>query len=85
MVYCGRAALDWIYNQKTHFNIYTIQLISLLVLSQKLPRNIKGIFCKINTGEGKSTIRGPSFVFMQQCPLTKKQDGVKCYHSVFCF
>ena len=47
---------NWIYNQKTHFNIYTIQLISLLVLSQKLPRNIKGIFCKINTGEGKSTI-----------------------------
>ena len=40
----------------TGYNIYTIQLISLLVLSQKLPNKTKGIFCKINTGEGKSTI-----------------------------
>ena len=47
---------NFIYNQITHFNVYTIQLISLLILSQKLPKNIKGIFCKINTGEGKSTI-----------------------------
>ena len=38
------------------FDIYIIQLISLLILSkEKLPK-IKGIICKINTGEGKSTI-----------------------------
>ena len=41
---------------ETHFDIYTIQLISLLLLSKELPNGIKGVYCKINTGEGKSTI-----------------------------
>lgn len=48
--------LNYINKQSTKYNIYTIQLISLLVLSQKLPKKTKGVFCKINTGEGKSTI-----------------------------
>ena len=48
--------LNHINNKSVHYNIYTIQLISLLVLSQKLSKQLKGIFCKINTGEGKSTI-----------------------------
>ena len=39
-----------------HFDIHTIQLISLLLLSKEKAKNIKGVFCKINTGEGKSTI-----------------------------
>mgnify|MGYP002624949837 CR=1 FL=1 len=39
-----------------HYDIRTIQLISLLLLSNKLPKGIKGIYCKINTGEGKSLI-----------------------------
>ena len=40
-----------------HFDIHTIQLISLLILSKnKISNKMKGIFCKINTGEGKSTI-----------------------------
>ena len=41
----------------TNFDIHTIQLISLLILSKE-PSNteMKGVFCKINTGEGKSTI-----------------------------
>ena len=43
-------------NQINKYNLYTIQLISLLILSQELPQEKKGIFCKINTGEGKSTI-----------------------------
>ena len=42
--------------EKAEYDIYTIQLISLLILSQELPESIKGIFCKINTGEGKTTI-----------------------------
>ena len=42
--------------EKAKYDIYTIQLISLLILSQELPESIKGIFCKINTGEGKTTI-----------------------------
>ena len=41
----------------THFDIHTIQLISLLILSKKkISNKMKGVFCKINTGEGKSTI-----------------------------
>jgi surface antigen len=39
------------------FDIHTIQLISLLILSKKkISNKMKGVFCKINTGEGKSTI-----------------------------
>jgi len=42
--------------QFTHFDISTIQLISLLILSKKLSNKKKGVFSKINAGEGKSTI-----------------------------
>ena len=48
--------LNYINKDIKHYDIYTIQLISLLILTQKLPKKTKGIFCKINTGEGKSTI-----------------------------
>ena len=41
----------------TNFDLHTIQLISLLILSkEKTSDKMKGVFCKINTGEGKSTI-----------------------------
>ena len=40
----------------TKFDIHTIQLISLLILSKTHSKDMKGVFCKINTGEGKSTI-----------------------------
>ena len=42
--------------QFTHFDISTIQLISLLILSKKLSNQKKGVFSKINAGEGKPTI-----------------------------
>ena len=42
--------------KETHYDIRTIQLISLLILSSDLPKGLKGVYCKINTGEGKSTI-----------------------------
>ena len=47
---------NYLNKKETHFDIRTIQLISLLLLSKKLPNKLKGIYCKINTGEGKSTI-----------------------------
>jgi len=50
------AYFNHINKKKTLFDIHTIQLISLLLLSNELPNGVKGIYCKINTGEGKSTI-----------------------------
>ena len=50
------AYFNSINKQYTSFDIHTIQLISLLILSKKKLKNMKGVFCKINTGEGKSTI-----------------------------
>ena len=50
------ALFNQINKKYTNFDIHTIQLISLLLLSKENPKSIKGVFCKINTGEGKSTI-----------------------------
>ncbi len=50
------AYFNQINKKYTHFDIHTIQLISLLLLSKEHSKSIKGVFCKINTGEGKSTI-----------------------------
>jgi len=56
------------------YDIYIIQLISLLILSKEKSPNIKGIFCKINTGEGKSTII--QFLAAYKVLLGKKVDIV---------
>jgi len=51
------SCFNYLNKKITHYDIYTIQLISLLILSkQKISNKMKGVFCKINTGEGKSTI-----------------------------
>ena len=50
------AYFNYLNKDETHYDIRTIQLISLLLLSKELPKELKGIYCKINTGEGKSTI-----------------------------
>ena len=38
------------------YDITTIQLISLLILSIDFLKGLKGVYCKIITGEAKSTI-----------------------------
>ena len=50
------AYFNYLNKEEAHYDIRTIQLISLLILSSDLPKGIKGVYCKINTGEGKSTI-----------------------------